>query len=165
MRKGKLPNTRDVQASVTFQPNSLYGAWLSWKIYISTIFANQKKSKKNFCFNNNNNKKAKSENSIQCLFCSEPLKRQRALWAARVAPQAPSQGNSAAPQHRAARALTCVCEYPLYLNLFCAFIKKLCPKVIAFSLYTILAYKMFHRNALLSDSGENLYNNCFFFFF
>lgn len=122
------------------------------------FFANQRKSKKNFCFNNSNNKKAKSENSIQHSFCNEPLRRQRAPWGARVAPQAPSQGNSVASQRWATRALTCVCEYPLYLNLFCAFTKKMCPKVIAFSLYAILAYKIFHRNALLSDSGENLYN-------
>ena len=45
----------------------------------------------------------------------------------------------------------------LYLDLFCVSISKMCPKVIASSLYTILAYKRFPGDALLSDSGGNLY--------
>ena len=36
---------------------------------------------------------------------------------------------------------------------FCAFVRKMCPKVIASLLYVILAYKRFHSSALLSDSG------------
>ena len=42
----------------------------------------------------------------------------------------------------------------LYLNLFCASIRKMCPEVIASSLDAILVYEKFHRNALLSESGK-----------
>ena len=45
----------------------------------------------------------------------------------------------------------------LYLDLFCAFVSKMCPKVISSLLYSILAYESSPRNALLSDSGGNLY--------
>ena len=41
----------------------------------------------------------------------------------------------------------------LHLNLFWASVSKMCPKVIASSLYTILACERLHRNALLSESG------------
>ena len=45
----------------------------------------------------------------------------------------------------------------LYLDLFCAFVSRMCPKVIVSLLYAISAYERFHRNTLLSDSGGNLY--------
>lgn len=45
----------------------------------------------------------------------------------------------------------------LYLDLLCASVSKMCPKVIASSLYAISAYESFHRTALLSDSRGNLY--------
>ena len=41
----------------------------------------------------------------------------------------------------------------LYLDLLCAFISKICLKVIVSLLNDILAYKRFHRNALLLDRG------------
>ena len=44
-----------------------------------------------------------------------------------------------------------------YLHLFCAFVSKMSPKVIASLLDTIPAYKRFQRNAVLSNSGGKLY--------
>ena len=47
----------------------------------------------------------------------------------------------------------------LYRDVCCASVGKMCPKVIASSLYTISAYGRFHRHALLSESGGTLYTN------
>ena len=62
-----------------------------------------------------------------------------------------------ASQLQATTALNCVRASMPYLHLFCVFISKMCPKVIASLFYAILAYKSLHRNALLSDSWRNLY--------
>ena len=43
----------------------------------------------------------------------------------------------------------------LYLNLFCASIGMMCPKVISSLLYAMLAYEHFHRSILLLDGGES----------
>ena len=42
----------------------------------------------------------------------------------------------------------------LYLDLFCASVSKMCPKVIDSSLYTISAYESLHRNALFLNCGK-----------
>ena len=48
----------------------------------------------------------------------------------------------------------CLWASVLYLNLFCASIRKMCPEVIASSVDAILVYKKFYRNAVLSESGK-----------
>ena len=44
-----------------------------------------------------------------------------------------------------------------YLDLFCASISKMCPKVIASSFYAVSVYESFQRNAPLSYGWGNLY--------
>ena len=51
----------------------------------------------------------------------------------------------------------CLWASVLYLDLFCTSVSKMCSKVIVFSLYAVLAYESFHRNALLSNSRGTLY--------
>ena len=64
----------------------------------------------------------------------------------------------AASQHQACIVWNCVCELLCsYLNLFCASVTKMCPRVTASSLYSVSAYERFHRSSLLSDSGGNLH--------
>ena len=45
----------------------------------------------------------------------------------------------------------------------------MCPKVTASLIYAIVAYESFHKNALLLDSGGNLYTDllwaCFYYLF
>ena len=45
----------------------------------------------------------------------------------------------------------------LHLDLYFASINKMCPKVLASSLYAILPYERFHRNALISENRGSLY--------
>ena len=44
----------------------------------------------------------------------------------------------------------------LYLDLFCAWLSKMCLKTTASPLYAISAYGNFHRNGLLLDNAGNL---------
>ena len=63
-------------------------------------------------------------------------------------------GPHSASQYPAVIALNCLWASVLYLNLFCASIRKMGPEVIASLLDAILVYEKFCRNALLSESGK-----------
>ena len=114
-------------------------------------------------------KKSKSEKSAQHLFLQQAVREAAHTWAAGVTPhphQAPQDPHSVSASrcHHFERSLW---GFVLYLNLSCASISKMCPKVIAYSLSAISAYERFHGKALLPDSEGNLYrvfsnklNNC-----
>ena len=70
--------------------------------------------------------------------------------------QAPSPGPtlgsiSASRSHKLWTLSVSICD------LFCASVSKVCPEVIASSLYTFSAYESFHRNVLLRCSEGNQY--------
>ena len=44
----------------------------------------------------------------------------------------------------------------LYLDLFCASVSKMGPKITSSSLYTMLAFRRFQNNTMLSDGGEGV---------
>lgn len=107
----------NMQVSPTFQKFILF----------HSVFANRKKSKEDFCF---------CEKSIQHLFVfclQQPLQRQRT-------PPAPSLGTTLSISAQNWTVSVSISIYSvLYLDLFCAPISKMCPKVIVSSLYAISA--------------------------
>ena len=75
------------------------------------------------------------------------------LWALRGHHQAPSPGTVLS--NSASFALPLWAPV-LYLDLFCAWLSKMCLKATASPLYAISAYGNFHRNGLLLDNAGNL---------
>lgn len=110
-----------IQVSPTFQKFTLCHFAL-WETYVSTCFADKKKSKEDFCFYE---KKAKNEKSFQHLFCRELLQRHHAPRAARVALPSSLSGNytsiSASSCHSSE---LCLRASVFYLNLLCIFLEK-----------------------------------------
>ena len=103
--------------------------------------------------------KVKSKNSSPCLFCSVCFTEAVGTPSSESGPaQLLPRELYSTPQHQAAIVLSCVCEHLSHLNLFCASISNICPKVTASLLYAISAYERFHRNTLLSGSRGKLYN-------
>lgn len=110
-----------------------------------TILVNWKKFKENFHFNGKTVKIALTA----CFAVNHWHPEQR------VALPGSFPGNYT--QRQAATVLNCLWVPEFYLELFCASVSKICPKAIASSLSSNLAYKRFHRHALLWESRRNLY--------
>lgn len=96
------------------------------KTYIRNCFTNQKKSEEDFHFTKKK-KKAKSRNSIQHLFGTEPLQ-SYVHWSSGngTAEPLPQELYSASTCHGFE---LCLGASVLYLNLFCASVTKVCPEV------------------------------------
>lgn len=60
------------------------------------------------------------------------------------------------------RALSCVSEYLCFIDLICAFVSKLCPKVLASLLNDISIYEWFHRILCFLIVGKGVVNILFF---
>ena len=117
-------------------------------------FPNRKKSKHDFHFYKKKKKKKNKEsknNTLQHLFCNEFLK------ASHI-----SRNQSDATKFfplklhfstKPPSLWTCL----LYLDLFCSFVSRVCPKVTISPLDAILAYERFQRNAVLWIVGGGNY--------
>ena len=134
-----------LQVSSCFENFALCQLVFMKDIQLMPIFIDWKKSRGFLLLQ----KKKKSENSIQHLFCSALLKYQCTHcieWYDQTFCQETTLSSSASSYHSFE---LCLWVSMLYLNLFCVFIRKIWLKVIASLLYTILAYERFHRNVLL----------------
>lgn len=115
-------------------------------------FPNRKKSKEDFYFYKKKKKKEESENNtLQHLFCNEFLE-------ASHIPRNQSDTTKFFPlklhlSTKPPSLWTCL----LYLDLFCSFVSRVCPKVTISPLNAILAYERFQRNAVLWIVGGKLY--------
>ena len=97
-------------------------------------------------------KKMKGKNSVyfvtvMAAACSAPEP-----WECHGQAPSPSTVSIAVPSHCSFEL--CLWASVLSSHLSCASLSKMYPKVIASSLYTILAYRWFHRNVLLSNMGK-----------
>lgn len=119
------------------------------------LFSASEKFEDDFHFDK---EEVKSKNSILRSFCSKPVTEAAHTQRRENGPAKflPRELHSTS-QHEAALALNSVCVHLFYLDLFCASLTKISLKVIASSLEAVLAYKRFRRNALILDSGGNLY--------
>lgn len=100
-------------------------------------------------------KKGKNQNSV----CGQTLKRQHAPWQQAWLCQAPSPGitlSISALGHQ--NFELCWWVSVLYLDLPCATINKMYPKVISSLLYAISVYEKLHRKALLFYSRARVSN-------
>ena len=123
------------------------------KIYVSTL-ANLKKSK-DFHFHE---KKVKSESTLSVCFAASCCRDSTCPELQDWHRQAPSLGTMFSVLASGCRSFElCLWASVLYLDLFCTPVSKMCSKVIIFSLYAVLVYKRFHRNALLLDNRGTMY--------
>lgn len=117
---------------------------------IAPVFTNRKQIQKGASLSR---KEVKSRNGIQRV-CTQLLGGSGHEHQDRHR-HAPFLERGSASQLQAATALP-VWASVLYLNLFCASISKMCPRLIAALLFTCFGLKRFHGNTLLLDSGKRL---------
>ena len=144
-------NKFQIQVSLLFK-SILYVTLLFLKTYISTWFANWKKSKEGFHFCNNNNKKEWKVKIVSRVCFAGSLYALGPEWHHQALYQETRLGASTSRHHNFE-----LCQWAsvIYLDLFCTSISKICPKNCSLH-YAILAYERLQRNALPLDSGGNL---------
>lgn len=121
---------------------------------LAPVFANGKQSEEYFCFYQPpplKGEKWKQSSHLLCRSILYPEQQERPC-------QAPSPGTTpmiSAPSHQ--NCELCLRASVFYLDLFCASLSEMCPKVTASFLYAVSAYNRFHRKSLVWRSGRNLY--------
>ena len=141
-------------------------------------FTDGRKSEEEFCFCEEGHTQKERVQCFAVSGCGDSRHQ-----AGRVAPPSAFPGNCTRYQQRALGFEQYLGAFVLYLNLFCASVNKMCPKisekpkggyfggvrehsknfryklmVIASSLYAISAYDRYHRHTVLLDNGGNLYS-------
>ena len=100
----------------------------------------------------------KGEKRVQCSFCSKPVNPETGSSKRGTVRLVPWKLLNISPQHQAADCpKLCLWASVLPLDLFQVSVSRMCPKVTASLLYTILACKSALRDTLLSECGGSLY--------
>lgn len=100
------------------------------------VFTNGKKLEEDFHFYK---KRQKAKTPFSFCFAASSYRSSEHSEQPEWHHQAPSPGATLKSQPQAIIALNCVCEHLCYLDLFCAPVSMMCPKVTASSMYAISA--------------------------
>ena len=125
------------------------------------VFANRKKFGEDFCFYK------KRQKEKLCLFCSKLSETAHIPSSESGAAKLVFWELHSASQHRTTTALNRVCEPLCFISIYFSWLffgsvntQKCFPYKLMETvslLYTVSAYEMLHRNAVLSNSGGNVY--------